>query len=90
MQTEKENPDGYKDNSPINFADRLKGNLLLIHGTADDIVHFQNSIELSKALIQANKQFESFYYPNGNHSLYGGNANLHLHQKMTDYIYKNL
>lgn len=90
LQTEKENPNGFKDNSPINFADQLKGNLLLIHGTADEIVHFQHSLEFSRALIQANKQFESFYYPDGNHALYSGNANLHLHQKITEYIYKNL
>jgi dipeptidyl-peptidase-4 len=90
MRTDKENPDGYHDNSPIYFADKLKGKFLLIHGAADDNVHFQNSIELSKALIAANKQFDTYYYPNKNHGIYGGVTKLHLYTKMTDFIYKNL
>ena len=90
MRTDKENPDGFHDNSPIYFADRLKGKYLLIHGAADDNVHFQNSIEMSKALIAANKQFDTYYYPNKNHGIYGGLTSLHLYSKMTDFIYKNL
>ncbi len=90
MRTDKENPNGYKDNSPIYFADKLKGKYLLIHGCADDNVHFQNSIEMSKALINANKQFDTYYYPNKNHGISGGVTRLHLYNKMTDFIYKNL
>lgn len=90
MRTEKENTDGYKDNSPINFVDQLKGNYLLIHGMADDNVHFQNSAVMVSALINANKQFESQYYPDKNHGIYGGNTRYHLYKKMTDFLYEKL
>ncbi len=90
MQTEKENAAGYADNSPVNFADKLKGNYLLIHGTADDNVHFQNSIEMANALIAANKQYDTYFYPNRNHGISGGNARLHLYNKMTNFILEKL
>ncbi|HMP31169.1 MAG TPA: prolyl oligopeptidase family serine peptidase, partial [Saprospiraceae bacterium] len=64
MRTYKENMKGYDENSPINFAERLKGKYLLVHGMADDNVHYQNAIEMSSALINANKQFEMVFYPN--------------------------
>lgn len=90
MQTLKENADGYNDNSPINFVDNMKGNLLLIHGTGDDNVHFQNTVELTNALISANKQFDTYFYPNRNHSIFGANARQHLYVKMTDFLLENL
>ena len=90
QRTPQENPRGYDDNSPVNHVDKLKGNLLLVHGTGDDNVHFQNSVALEEALIKANKQFQSFYYPNRNHGIYGGNTRLHLYQMMTDFLEKNL
>jgi dipeptidyl-peptidase 4 len=90
MQTEKENAAGYADNSPVNFADKLKGNYLLIHGTTDDNVHFQNSIEMANALIAANKQYDTYFYPNRNHGIGGGNARLHLYNKMTNFILEKL
>lgn len=90
MQTEKENAAGYKDNSPVNFADRLKGNYLLIHGMADDNVHFQNSVEMANALIAANKQFDTYFYPNRNHGIYGGMARVHLYNKMTNFLIEKL
>ena len=90
MQTEKENAAGYKDNSPVNFADRLKGNYLLIHGMADDNVHFQNSVEMTNALIAANKQFDTYIYPNRNHGIYGGMARVHLYNKMTNFLIEKL
>jgi len=90
MRTPNENKSGYDDNSPINFADSLKGNYLLIHGSADDNVHFQNSIEMINALVRANKQVDFFMYPNRNHGIYGGNTRLHLYQMMLDYVKKNL
>ncbi len=90
MRTEKENPDGYKNNSPVYFADRLKGKYLLVHGMADDNVHFQNTVEMANALIAANKQFETYFYPNRNHGIYGGYARIHLFTKMTDFIYHSI
>ena len=90
QRTPQENPRGYDDNSPVNHVDKLKGNLLLVHGTGDDYVHFQNSVALEEALIKANKQFQSFYYPNRNHGIYGGNTRLHLYQMMTNFLEKNL
>lgn len=90
LRTPQENPEGYDENSPINFADRLKGNFLLIHGTGDDNVHFQNSVMFSEALIQANKPFQQAYYPNKNHSIRGGNTSVHLYTKMTRFILNNL
>jgi dipeptidyl-peptidase-4 len=85
-----ENAQGYDENSPISHVSKLKGKYLLIHGTGDDNVHFQNAVEMQNALIKAGKQFESFYYPNRNHGIYGGNTRLHLYQMMTDFLEKNL
>ena len=90
MRTEEENPDGYADNSPVNFADRLKGNYLLIHGMGDDNVHWQNTVEMANALIKANKQFDTYYYPNRHHGISGGNTRLHLYNKMTQFIYDKI
>jgi len=90
LRTPQENSSGYDQNSPINFADRLKGKFLLIHGTGDDNVHFQNSVMFSEALIQANKPFEQAYYPNKNHGIHGGNTSLHLYNKMTTFVMENL
>lgn len=90
MRTEKENAAGYKENSPVYFADRLKGSYLLIHGMADDNVHFQNTVEMANALIKANKQFDTYFYPNRNHGIYGGTTRLHLYTRMTDFIMKNI
>lgn len=90
MRTPQENPSGYDDNSPINHVEKLKGNYLLVHGTADDNVHFQNAVDLMTALIKANKQFEQFSYPNKNHSIYGGNTRYHLYTLMTDFILRKL
>lgn len=90
MQTPEENASGYDDNSPINHVARLKGKYLLIHGTGDDNVHFQNTVEMVTALVKANKQFDLFFYPDKNHGIYGGNTRLHLYTKMTDFITDNL
>mgnify|MGYP000402391820 CR=1 FL=1 len=90
MRTEKENESGYKDNSPVNFTDLMKGKYLLVHGVADDNVHFQNTAEMVNALIRSNKQFDTYFYPNRNHGIFGGTTRLHLYNKMTDFIYENL
>ena len=90
MRTPQENPEGYDMNSPINHVDKLKGNYLLIHGTSDDNVHIQNSMDLMDALIKSNKQFDHFFYPNKNHGIYGGITRLHLYTLMTNYIKEKL
>ena len=90
MTTPQENPSGYDENSPIFHVDKLKGNFLLIHGSADDNVHVQNTMQMVEALVQANKQFEWMIYPDKNHGIYGGNTRLHLYTKMTNYIKDNL
>ena len=89
MKTPKENP-GYEENSPINHVDKLKGKFLLVHGTADDNVHFQNSVEMVSALQRANKQFDLMIYPDRNHGIYGGSTRLHLYNMMTNYVVENL
>ncbi len=90
MRTLLENEEGYKENSPVYFADRLKGSYLLVHGLGDDNVHFQNTAEMAKALIKENKQFDTYFYPNRNHGIYGDNARLHLYTKMTNFIFEKL
>lgn len=90
MRTPQENADGYDNNSPINFAKKLKGNFFLIHGSADDNVHYQNSMEFTNQLIKENKQFHQFVYPNRNHNITGGYTRFHLYTMLTDYILKNL
>ena len=90
LKTPQENPAGYDDNSPVTHADKLKGKFLLIHGTGDDNVHFQNAVAMEDALIAGGKQFETFYYPNRNHGIYGGNTRLHLYTQMTNFVLKNL
>ena len=91
MRTPKENEEGYESNSPINHANQLKGKLLIIHGTADDNVHTQNSYDFVTALVDANKQFDMQFYPNCNHYINSGkNTTIHLYNRMTEYILKNL
>ncbi len=90
MGLPQQNPSGYDDNSPINHIEGLQGKLLLIHGTADDNVHVQNTIELSERLIQANKQFDMMLYPDKNHGIYGGNTRIHLYTLMSNYVKANL
>lgn len=90
MRTPQENPDGYDQNSPITHAAGLQGNLLIIHGTADDNVHWQNTAEMTEALVQANKDFDSFVYTNRNHGIYGGNTRYHLYCKMLKFIEEKL
>ncbi|MGB3850670.1 MAG: S9 family peptidase [Tunicatimonas sp.] len=90
LQTPQLNAEGYDRYSPLSHADKLRGNFLLVHGTGDDNVHFQNAVMLQDALIAANKQFDSFYYPNRNHGIYGGNTRLHLFTMMTDFVEEKL
>ncbi len=92
MRTPQENPKGYDDNSPVNYADKLKNPFLIVHGTADDNVHWQNTAEFAEALVQTNKQFRQFLYTNRNHSIYdrGGNTRNHLYTMMLDFWEENL
>ena len=90
MRTPQENPEGYDKNSPINHVENMKGKLLLVHGMADDNVHFQNSTELVKKLVAKDKQFDMHFYPNKNHGIYGGNTTFHLYRRMTDFVLENL
>jgi len=91
MQTPQENASGYDDNSPINYADKLEGNYLLVHGTGDDNVHVQNSYRMINALIEANKQFDMFIVPDRTHSISKGkNMRLNLYTKMTNFLEENL
>ena len=90
MRTPQENASGYDENSPINFVHLMKGKYLLIHGSADDNVHFQNTMEMINSLVKANKQFDLFVYPNKNHGIYGGNTRNHLFNMMLDFTLKNL
>lgn len=90
MRTPKENEKGYDDNSPINHVKNIKGKYLLIHGSSDDNVHYQNAMEMVNALVKANKQFDMFIYPNRNHGIYGGNTRNHLFNMMFEYTLKNL
>jgi dipeptidyl-peptidase 4 len=92
MRTPQENAKGYDDNSPINHTDKIKGKYLIIHGTADDNVHFQNATQMISALVKSNIDFESAYYPNKNHGIGGSvdNTTFHLWSKMTNWIIDNM
>ena len=91
MQTPQENPTGYDQNSPITHASKLKGKYLLIHGTGDDNVHVQNTMQMVNALVRYNKQFDLMIYPDRAHGIYRGqNTRLQLYTKMTDFIEQNL
>ena len=90
MRTPKENAEGYDAGSAIKRAPQLKGSLLLIHGTADDNVHYQNCAEYSEALVQAGIQFDMQVYTNRNHGIYGGNTRQHLYTRLTNFFLNNL
>lgn len=90
MRTPQENEKGYAETAPINYVDRIKGRFLIVHGTGDDNVHFQNSVAMIEAMVQNNIDFESAYYPNKTHSISGGNTSFHLYSKMTNWLFNNL
>ena len=90
MRTLADNPDGYRDNSPVHFAELLEGDYLLVHGMGDDNVHFQHAVEMADALIAANKDFEFYAYPNRNHGIYGGVTRYHLYDRMTEFVNERL
>ncbi|SMO76881.1 S9 family peptidase [Fodinibius sediminis] len=90
MQTPQMNPEGYREGSPLTYAHLIEGDYLLVHGTGDDNVHFQNTIEMINRLVSANVSFETMYYPNRNHGIYGGNTREHLYDLLNDYILEHL
>ena len=96
MRTPQENPDGYDLNSPVNNTELIKGNYLLCHGSGDDNVHYQNAMELIKAMISNGKQFDLMIYPNKNHGIYGGyeygagECRMHLFNKIDDFLFEHL
>lgn len=90
MRTPKENAEGYKASSAFTRADKLHGNLLLVHGMADDNVHFQNCTEYAEQLVQLDKQFDMQVYTNRNHGIYGGNTRQHLYTRLTNFLLNNL
>ncbi|MEX0723770.1 MAG: S9 family peptidase [Gracilimonas sp.] len=90
MQTPQLNPEGYNEGSPITKAGQIEGNYLLIHGTGDDNVHYQNTIDMIDALVAEDVDFETMIYPDRNHGIYGGNTRRHLYRLMTDFILENL
>lgn len=90
MQRPQDNASGYDDNSPINHVDKIKGNYLLIHGTADDNVHFQNSVEMVNAMIEAGVKFDSEYYPNKAHGISGSKTQLHLYNRLSSFFLEKL
>lgn len=85
-----DNTKGYDDNSPLNFTNQLQGKLLLVHGTADDNVHYQNTIAMQQALQNAGKHFETYTYPDKAHGISGNKTRLHLYQKMTNFLEKSI
>jgi dipeptidyl-peptidase-4 len=90
MRTPKENERGYDATSPIKLAGNLQGRLLLVHGTADDNVHFKQSMDYAEALVQAGKQFDMHFYRDRNHGISGGNTRLHLYTKMANFLFDHL
>ena len=90
LRQPKDNPTGYEDNSPTNFVKNIRGKFLLIHGSADDNVHMQNSMELADALVKNNIPFDFMIYPNKNHGIYGGYTRLHIYSKMLKFVKENL
>ena len=90
MQTPELNPEGYEESSPLNYIDKLKGKFLIIHGTADDNVHFQNTVVMVSRLQESNKQFETMFYPGKLHGISGSITRIQLYSLMTNFILNNL
>lgn len=90
MQTPQMNPDGYEKGAPLTYAGQIRGDYLLVHGTGDDNVHFQNAVRMVDKLVEKDVQFETMYYPNRNHGIYGGNTRRHLYEMLNSFIIKNL
>ncbi len=90
MRTPEENPEGYAIGSPLTWASTLRGKLLLVHGTGDDNVHFQNSAAYIKALVENGKNFELMVYPDKNHGIPGTKYRFDLYRRMTEFLMRSL
>jgi dipeptidyl-peptidase-4 len=90
MRRPQENFRGYDASSPMLRADKLEGNLLLVHGTSDDNVHAQNTMLYADRLVSADKQFEMQLYTDKNHSILGQQTRRHLYTRMTRFLFTNL
>jgi dipeptidyl-peptidase-4 len=91
MGLPQENEEVYREGSPLFFADRLRGNLLLVHGSGDDNVHYQGTERLVNALVAANRPFSLMVYPNRTHCICEGDGtSLHLYSLLTRYLEQNL
>jgi dipeptidyl-peptidase 4 len=90
MRKPQDNKSGYEDNSPVNFVKAIKGKFLLIHGSADDNVHLQNTMEMSAAMVKNNIPFDLMIYPNKNHGIHGGLTRLHIYSKILKFVKENL
>ncbi|HKJ46069.1 MAG TPA: S9 family peptidase [Balneolales bacterium] len=90
MQTPQLNPKGYEESAPLNYANQIKGKYLLVQGTGDDNVHFENSVMLVNQLIKYDIPFQTMYFPNRNHSIYGGNSRRYLFELLSRFVFKNL
>ena len=90
LSTPQDNSAGYDDNSPLTYAGDLSGRFLLVHGTADDNVHYQNAMRFSSLLVSHNRPFRQMTYADKNHSINGGMTSLHLFTMMTDFILETL
>jgi dipeptidyl-peptidase-4 len=90
MRKPQDNKSGYEDNSPVNFVKNIKGNFLLLHGSADDNVHVQNSMEMAAAMVKNNIPFDFMIYPNKNHGISGGYTRLHIYSKILKFVKENL
>jgi dipeptidyl-peptidase-4 len=90
MRKPQDNKSGYEDNSPTNFVKNIKGKFLIIHGSADDNVHMQNTMEMANAMVANNIPFDLMIYPNKNHGIYGGYTRLHIYSKILKFVKENL
>lgn len=90
MSTPQLNPEGYENSAVLAHTNKLKGKLFLVHGTGDDNVHFQNAVKLAEKLIAEDKPFQTMFYPEKNHGIFGGKTRQHLYKMMTEFILGNL
>jgi dipeptidyl-peptidase-4 len=90
MGLPQDNAEGYDENAPLSHAGDIKGRLLIVHGSADDNVHAQNTYEFTEKMVQAGVQFDMAIYTNRNHGIRGGNTSMHLYTKMTNFLKEQL
>ncbi len=90
MRTPQQNAEGYRKSSVLSRAKNLKGQLLIVTGTADDNVHPQNTYEVAEAFVQNDLDFDMMVYTNRNHFILGGNSNVHIYKKVCSYFKRNL